>query len=256
MIEQRIIKLINGAIDSELSASEQIELDEKLAMSSSARHYYTNLKAMTSILDDLPTQAVPHGLHDRISSSITLPGQSAKLSGSNITRRPGQLRYGLAVAAGVLVAVGVYQLGSETGPADTNQMIGTIASGQGTILGRHAVVLPGLSSSVTLKQSGTDIILQVELDSIEPVVLSARFLDSGLRFKSVAQIDSGLDFSQPGNQEIRMSGHGKHRFSVLLSRAEEPGSQADDTITLEYFSAGELIQKADLIPQWAGDGRF
>lgn len=249
MIDEAVIELINRELDNDLSESEQTELDKILAKSESARHYRANLKSLDTLMAKQPAVAMPDGLHETIIGSIRLTdrpvSKPAIIARRNWTRVAG---YGLATAAGLLLAVGLFRFSPDMGLGQTDQMTGTMAprNDNPVLLGDYFVETDKLSSSVSLERRGAELLLQVDLDSQVPTELSVNFSGSNLLVKAVTQVDDNLKLTQSPNR-VSVSGQGRHGFTVFLDRGDDTVNTMDQAIALEYSSNGRLIREAELI---------
>ena len=134
-IDQRIQELLNGGLDGELSPAEQEELNELLAKSAEVRELDQELRAFHQLMDPLPELEPPQYLQETIERQVRLPAQNTGpdekrgLFGNWLSAN--WLRTGLALAAGVVLTVGVYEMGSEPiSEHDATNLVGTVVKNQ------------------------------------------------------------------------------------------------------------------------------
>jgi len=250
MIDDRIKNLINGAMDGELTDAELAEMDQHLAQSDEARRYLAGMADLDAYLKKLPEQAMPDELHTEILRNIELPVQSATVP-SNAREWPGLFRYGFAAAAGLLLAVGIYQFGSESiAPGDFDQLVGTMAPGAAVELDSLSIETDELRSTASLERRQETMILNIQLDSAEPIELSVDFEGTSLDFQTtLEEQQSDLQVFEGGTSEVRVISQGQQKFAVFWHRADTASDQ-EGAITLEYSSDGTLIQQGTLVPRW------
>lgn len=253
-VEQRILDLLNGSIDGEISASEQDELDSLLASSPVVRNLNDELRAVTRILDELPELEPPQYLQETIERQVRLPVQSHVDTG-----KPGffggwlnanWLRTGVALAAGVVLSVGVYEMGSEpitTG--DSTSMVGTMAKRgqtdqQGALLDSIHFDTKELKGLVELRNKDDLFTLEVQLNSDGPAELVVNFGGRGLELESVSRSQESVDTDSVVDGSIHLAGSGEQRYTLNLIRTEETRKVAP--LELEVFANSELIQQAKL----------
>ena len=162
-IERRVFDLINGGIDGELSTTEQSELDRLLTGSEKVRDLNEELITMTGLLDQVPELEPPEYLQSTIERQVSLPvaGKSNdEKQGFFGTWLPAHwLHASVALAAAVVLTVGVYEMGSEPMTArDAANMVGTVVknpvTAQGELLGRVHLNTDTLNGLVELRNTG------------------------------------------------------------------------------------------------------
>jgi len=253
-VDQHALALINGSIDGELSSTEQDELDRLLVTSPNVRKLNEELTTVTRLLDELPEVEAPHYLQESIERQVRLPLQSD--AGLEKTGRLGGwlstnwLRTGFALAAGVVLTVSVYEMGSEPITArDSANLSGTIAKRaitgqQGVLLDSIQLDTSALSGLVELRNEGELFTLDVQLTSDGPSELVVNFAGHGLEFDGVTRLQEPVDSVSVVAGAIHLASHGEQRYTVSLRRISE--AQQDAPLQLEFFANGELVQQAEL----------
>ena len=253
-IDQHILDLLNGSIDGEISATEQDELDSLLASSPVVRSLNDELRAVTRILDELPELEPPQYLQETIEKQVRLPVQSQADTG-----KPGffdgwlnanWLRTGAALAAGLVLTVGVYEMGSEpitTG--DSTSMVGTMVKRgqtdqQGALLDSIHLDTEELKGLVELRNKDNLFTLEVQLSSDGPAELVVNFGGRGLEFEGVSRSQEPLDTVSVVDGSIHLASSGEQHFTLNLRHTEETRKAAP--LELEVFANSKLIQQARL----------
>lgn len=249
MMNERTIELINSGLDGELNERQREELEAALRESEAARNYQAELQAMGELLEGDGPLDPPASLHQRIVDAIVLPKPA--FAWFRPSKIPGFMRYGLTAAAGLLLAVGLYEFrpGSLEG-GEVDNMVGTIMRGSGespsVTLDEFSFDLGELSSSVSLVQREDALVLDVTLMSAEPVELTVDFTSDGLMFDAIAQMESDLNSIEFADQAIRVSGHGSQHFAVLLHRDQAQPVSDEARIGLRFTSNGLLVKEGTL----------
>lgn len=252
-LDQRTRDLVNASIDGEISAIEQDELDRLLLSSESVREFDSELRAVTKVLDELPEIEPPPYLQGAIERQVRLPVDGAaqkRTSGLLAWLNPSRLRTGLALAAGVVLTVSVYEMGSKpVSVDDTRNMTGTIvkhdrSSQKGEIL--DSIRLDGgqLNGRVELRSDNDLFTVDLQLNSGTPVDVVVDFAGSGLDLEGASNssdLESAVSFD---DGKIRLASNGSDHFTVKLRRA--PGTQSSAPIELGFYAGDRLVEKAQL----------
>jgi hypothetical protein len=253
-VDQRIQDLLNSSIDGEISKADQDELDRLLVTSDSVRNLNEELRAVTHILDELPEVEPPQYLQESIKRQVRVPVQISYNTG-----RPGLLgrwlntnwlRAGFALAAGVVLTVSVYEMGSEpiTG-GDSTRMVGTMAKRDltaqpGILLDSIHLDTDKLNGLVELRNIGDLFTLDVQLNSEGPSELVVNLAGRGLEFDGVSRMQNPVDAVSVVDGAIHLASSGEQRYTVSLRRISK--ALEDETLELDFFANNELIQQAKL----------
>ncbi len=247
MMDARTEELINAALDNELDAAEVAELDKILGQSAEARAYHASLQQLDVQLRALPRENIPAGLHEDISSAISLPRAPAKTI-APAHSWPGVVRYGLAASLGLAVAIGFYELRTlPPGSANYDLMTGTIApDDSNTIVDDFSFEKSGQVYSGELIRKADSTVLEVRIESQETIDISIDLADTGLRFAAIKQMLDPLDTFSVAADEIRARGQGRQRFSVSFTSTGDAQPDPDARIRIEYSRDGKLIEQRNL----------
>jgi len=254
-MDQRTLNLINGSIDGEINPAEQAELDGLLVSSSSARKFYEELKAVTQTLDELPEVNPPPYLQAAIERQVRLA-----VPGKNGGQEPGLLgrwlssnwlRTGLALAAGVVLTVGVYEMDSKPFTSgDAARMSGSMIKGglvnsQGEVLDSFSLTSEKLNGLIELRSKENLFTLDVQLSSDVPSVVLINYAGRGMEFDGVTHMLGDTDAVSVEEGAIRFSSSGEQRFAVTLRRTAQTQNVAP--LELDFYANNQLIQQAELV---------
>ncbi len=249
MIDERTTELVNSAIDGVLSDTDKAELDGILRDSAEAQEYYRDLVQLDSVLSGLPEQEFSAESHRQIIDSVPLTTSVTPFRKTGIDRISDFMSYGLAAAAGVVLAVGYYESREDiTVQQDISQMFGTMApnANPADAVATFRVDQAGLQSHVSLERRNGKLVLDITIDSDEMTDISVDFGNTALRFDALAQIQSQLESIQIAGHVIQVRSNGRQRFTVLLHRVDEHEPDDTEVVKLEYSRNGLLVQQGIL----------
>ena len=254
-IDQRTLDLINGGIDAELSTAEQEDLVSLLAGSSEARKINDELHSIADIIEAVPEVEPPQYLQDSIERQIRLPVQSAapaaKQGFFGNWLAANWLRTGFALAAGVVLTVGVYEMGS--GPIseqDATKLVGTVVknqvAGQGVLLDRINISNDGLNALVEVHEKDGLFTLDVQINSDGPTEVVVDFAGRGFDFEGITrkQNRNGAVVVEGGSVNVASSG--EQSYTLSLRRNTDSLEQKFTPLALGIFSENVLIHEAEL----------
>ena len=253
-VDQYVYDLINGSIDGEITADEQEELDRLLAESSSARKLDLELRSITRILDDLPEVEPPGYLQSAIQRQVRLPAQRAVSASRDGFKSGGLnanwLRTGFALAAGVILTVGIYEMGS--GPVtdrDAANMSGTMVKNgpneqSESLLDRLQLNTGQLNGLVELHAKDDLFTLDVRLMSDVPSEVIVNFAASGMEIDGVSRMQYPVDTVAIADGAIHLSSTGEQHYVVKLRRTSQ--QQPVAPLKLDFIAGNELVQRSEL----------
>ena len=143
-------ELINAEIDGVLTGPQRAELNRRLLADPSVRALRDDLTRTCHVLDEMPREELPAGLHQAIVSG--LPAAAARSQGMRRASVPGRplLRYAAAFGGGLLVSALAFQLGRvDSAQFGAGQLAGTITEAT-PAAARMTVNLDQVSGSITL----------------------------------------------------------------------------------------------------------
>lgn len=215
------------------------------------------LERMDAILRKVPQVTPPETLHDRIMASVSLPApHTASRPGFNWFGQKTPfvaLRYGMAAAAGLLVAAMFYESRGISGPVDLTELYGTMAPkqerGLTDVVDSYAFRAAGVDCRLSLERRNGMLLLDIRVDAQAPVDISVDLASAGVRLEALAQIKDPLESIETNGRVLRMQARGRRQLTALLQPVEESG-QAGEAMNLEFSVKGRLLQRATLTPAW------
>ena len=245
-LDERIAELIQLDVDGELDEAGREELQPILAQSETARQFQQEMQRVAGLMNQAPELDPPASLHHRILSSIDLPAKEGLMEWAADWFRP--VSYGLAVAAGVLLAVGIDQLGPED-PADMGNLVGSMVNSSGRLAVEPAGVLTireqQLQGSINLKPLGEAWAIEFDLQTSREVEVSINLESAGLGFGGVADPDSRIDLLEVSGGTVRVMNQGSHPF-VLFVRGKARQDGRPHEIGISVSQAGQMIYQGTL----------
>jgi len=258
MTDQRTLELVSAAADGELNTSERAELEQLLENSAEARKFQAELADMNSLLGDVPAIEPPDSLHLQIVNRVTLPQIKTDKPFLDWLR-PSQfmpvLRYGLAAAAGILLAASFYESQSLFPTNnDFDDLVGTMAPNrvvaEADILDTFDFRTDGLESLVQLQRRDNDVFLDIQIDANTALDIAVDMSSTGVRPGALAQLDDSLESIVVKDQVLQLRATGQRRLTVLLRRVNDTSIAGEAKITLEFSSDGRLLEQGSLQASW------
>jgi len=255
--EQQIQELLNRGIDGELDVAEQRELDLLLASSENVRDLNEELKAFAGLLDQVPDREPPGYLHKAIISQVRLPvpgDAHREKTGFFSTWFPAPwMRTGVAVAAGLMLTIGIYQTDSENlSVEDTSSMTGTIVRNPnaqtGELIDRIQFLTATMKGTAELHNEDGLLSVNVNLESEGSAVLSLGFNGQGLTYEGITGLQDRSNDVSVAEGSIHVSTAGQQNYSLLLRDISESGAgrQVDSPLVLEFYANNILVHEAEL----------
>ena len=254
-IDQHAEDLLNGGVDGVLSAVEQDELNSLLAGSAQLRDLNEELKTFTGLLDGLQEVEPPAYLQESIERQIRLPvhrNQHEKKQGFFGTWLPAHwLRTGFALAAGAVLTVSIYELGSGPMAAeDATNLVGTViksqASEQGELLDSIHIFTDTLSGRVELRKKNDLFTLDVQLNSDGPTQVVVDYAGRGLEFVGITRMQDQNDAVSIVDGSVNVASSGEKRYTLNLRRTTNAEGQEIAPLKLEFFANNILVHEAEL----------
>jgi hypothetical protein len=257
MSSERILELVSAAADSALTDEERDLLDRLLEESPEARRFHDDLGRIDSIMRRLPELVPPEALHDRIMAGTSLPlaRQRRPIFAwlDSLTPFP-VLRYGIATAAGLVLAMVFYESQPNfTETVDITELVGTMAPNRdrtaAEILDTYEFRAEGLESRVLLERRHGALLLDIQVDSDEPVDIAVDLSAAGARVDALVQTENSLESIEIAGQTLRVRALGRRQLTALLHRVDD-AVEGREKIELEFSSDGKLLQRGSLAAAW------
>ena len=245
-IEQKFIDLINADIDGEIEHSDKNELDVFLAENDEARALHGDLGTLCGSIESIEPESPPPHLRQVIMNSVQpapvtteSPGILQMLFASPV------LKYAGTFAAGVLLALSILSSDQISNEAfdDVTGLVGTISDPiAGNLVNEIAVDNAEVAGQVSLRRSGTMLILDFDLVANGPVEIEADYSDRTIWFNGFAQLESSGTTVSAKTGSVTLGMEGKRRYAVYLQNSSERGV----TFNLRFVSEGEVVHEASL----------
>ncbi|MGI9235668.1 MAG: anti-sigma factor family protein [Woeseiaceae bacterium] len=245
-IDEKYTDLINADIDGEISDSDKAELQTFLAESAEGRALHEELSALCSTLEAVEAVEPPPHLRHVIMNSVK-PAPAA-------IRRPGFLQtlfatpavgYAATFAVGVLLTLSLVNSGKISIRAfdDVTGLVGSVADPvEAHTLGSIYVDESAIAGTVSLRSSGSMLILDFDLVAVEPIEIEADYADNAIWFTGFAQLESSGTAISAQSGRVRLRMEGKRRYAVYLQNE----SGRNTTVKLRFKADGEVVHEASL----------
>lgn len=248
MLNERITDLIQADVDGELADHDRAELSRELLQSQEARKFRDDMIRINGLMASIPSLDPPTGLQHKIINAIKLPTRgnfSARTS-----EWPKFASYGLALAAGVVMGIGLAQV-SPRETQDLSAVVGTMMSQpdsqQGSAGRTLAVSLDYVQGNITRSYLGQTIALEFDLKSVEPVEITVDLSGTGMRFGGFADQDtaSAVEKFEVSDGKVHLLSQGNPQY-VLFLRDEPEGTARAQDIGISLAQHGTSIYQGQL----------
>lgn len=251
--DQQVLELLNSSIDGELSAAEQSELDALLARSESVRAQYAELNDLAGILDGAPELDPPQYLHNAIVSQVRLPvsADDKQIQKAGLISQwlaAPMMRTGLAVAAGVLLTVGIYQTGTESlSIEDEARMTGTVLKTPDAVLLDSTSFDAGtMQGTAQLSSKNGLLLVDISLQSAGTTLVDLGFSGQSFELVSVTGLEEKTDHITVSDHLVRVTGSGSLNYGLLLRNTADLENAKLNPLTLAFFADSKLVHEAEL----------
>jgi hypothetical protein len=251
MLDERTKELINAGLDGELSESARRELDETLAQSEQARQAAADMDRLGQLLGELPDLDPPPGLSGQILDRVELPRRWSFREWLGLSPQATPAAYGLAFAAGLLMAVGFYEL-APAPPAggDMSGMVGTLTGNKQDAAVKPLHQLPvesGLiAGMVSLNAADDMLVLEFDLESDAAVGIDVKLEGTGLSFGGFAKTQSGIEALKISAGGLRFVNQGQHQFAVILREDGDTSAARRQRIEIDFNHEGDTVFGGEL----------
>lgn len=249
MNDDRYIALLNAEIDGELSETERHELDACLEENSEARVYQAALRGFATVMNSVPEKMPAPSLRQKIIDQVELPARRVFRRRNAGRPLPRGAEFSLAFAAGVLLAVGVYQFVPIQYPAkDFAGMVGTIVGSEdlADALPDDTLALESdeVTAMVSMRHDGDVYEVEFDLVSDGPIDVEADLAGAGLEFGGFARQAAGINAFQVADGTVRVATEGTGRFALFLQKsASDPG---ETRVEIRLFAGDEQVYRGAL----------
>jgi len=245
-IEQKTIDLINADIDGEIEHADKSELDAVLAENDEARNLHREFAALAGSIESIePVSPPPHLRHVIMNSVKPTPTRAVSPGFLQTLFASPTLRYSSTFAAGVLLTLSIISSDQISSQAfdDVTGLVGTISDPvSGNLVNSVAVDNAEVAGTVSLRTTGSMLILDFDLAANSPVEIEADYADRTIWFNGFAQLESSGTTISARSGSVTLGMEGKRRYAVYLQNGGERGV----TVNLRFVAGGEVVHETSL----------
>jgi hypothetical protein len=245
-IDQKFIDLINADIDGEIEPADKSDLDDFLLENDEARALHVELATLCGSIESIETESPPPHLQHVIMNSVKptpvktgSPGMLELLFASPV------LKYSGMFAAGVLLTLSILSSDQISNEAfdDVTGLVGTISDPiSGNLISEIAIDNAKVAGQVSLRSSGSMLILDFDLVANSPIEIEADYADRTIWFNGFAQLESSGTTISAKSGSVTLGMEGKRRYAVYLQNSGERSV----TFKLRFVAGGEVVHEASL----------
>ncbi len=245
-IEQKYIDLINADIDGEIEHADKSELDVFLEENDEARAMRKGLAALAGSIESIePVSPPPHLRHVIMNSVKPAPTKVESPGILQMLFESPVLKYSSTFAAGVLLTLSIVSSDQISNQAfdDVTGLVGTISDPiSGNLVNTIAVDNAEIAGQVSLRTTGSMLILDFDLVANSPVEIEADYADRTIWFNGFAQLESSGTTVSAKSGSVTLGMEGKRRYAVYLQN----GGERSVTVNLRFVTGGEVVHEASL----------
>jgi hypothetical protein len=245
-IEQKYIDLINADIDGEIEHADKGDVDAFLSENDEARALHAELATLCSSIDSIEAVSPPpHVRHVIMNSVKPTPAKTESPGILEMLLASPVLRYSGTFAAGVLLTLSIVSSDQISNQAfdDVTGLVGTISDPiSGNLVNSIAVDNAEVAGKVSLRSTGSMLILDFDLVANGPVEIEADYTDRTIWFNGFAQLESSGTTISAKSGSVTLGMEGKRRYAVYLQNSGERGV----TVNLRFVAGGEVVHEASL----------
>jgi hypothetical protein len=245
-IEQKFIDLINADIDGEIEHADKSELDVFLEGNDEARALHKELAALAGSIESIEPVSPPAHLRHVIMNSVKPAPTKAESPGIlQMLYASPVLKYSSTFAAGVLLTLSILSSDQISNQAfdDVTGLVGTISEPiSGNLVNTIAVDNAEIAGNVSLRATGSMLILDFDLVANSPVEIEADYADRTIWFNGFAQLESSGTTVSAKSGSVTLGMEGKRRYAVYLQN----GGGRSVTVNLRFVTGGEVVHEASL----------
>ena len=245
-IEQTTIDLINADIDGEINQSDKADLDALLADSEEARAVHAEFAALCGSIESVESESPPpHMRHVIMNSVKPAPKRSASTGFLQLLFASTPVKYAGTFAAGALLTLTIVSSNQIANDAfnDITGLVGTVSEPiNGDLINSIAIDNAQVAGKISLRNSGSMLILDFDLVANSPVQIEANYADRTIWFNGFAQLESSGTSVSAKSGSVTLGMEGKRRYAVYLRNGGERGV----TINFRFVAGGEVLHEASL----------
>jgi hypothetical protein len=148
-------------------------------------------------------------------------------------------------AAGVLLTLSILSSDRISNEAfdDVTGLVGTISDPiSGNLISEIAIDNAKVAGQVSLRSSGSMLILDFDLVANSPIEIEADYADRTIWFNGFAQLESSGTTISAKSGSVTLGMEGKRRYAVYLQNSGERSV----TFKLRFVAGGEVVHEASL----------
>jgi len=250
-IDEKYTDLINADIDGEIDDADKMQLHEFLTESVEGRTLYEELSALCSNLESVDDEEPPRHMRYVIMNAVkpmatqapsTPPGLLGILK--SLFAAPA-LRYATVFAAGAVLTLSLVNSGQISNRVfdDVTGLVGTVANPVDAKLENSVAVTESqISGTVSLRSTGSMLILDFDLAAKEPIEIAADYTDKTIWFNGFAQLESSGTTISADTGRVTLQMNGKRRYAVYLHNS----GGRETTVNLRFMASGEVVHETSL----------
>jgi hypothetical protein len=204
------------------------------------------LATLCGSIESIEPESPPPHLRHVIMSSVKPTPQKAESPGIlQILFESPVLKYSSTFAAGVLLSLSILTSDQISNEAFDNVtgLVGTISDPiSANLINSIAVDNTEVAGQVSLRSSGTMLILDFDLVANSPVKIEADYADRTIWFNGFAQLESSGTSMSAKSGSVTLQMEGKRRYAVYLQNS----GKRSVTFKLRFFAGGEVVHEASL----------
>lgn len=237
---------MNADIDGEIDQADKGHLDEFLAANDAACALRAELETLCGTMDSVEAVSPPpHMRHVIMNSVKPTPAKTASPRILDILFATPVLKYSATFAAGVLLTMSILSSDNSSYRAfdDVTGLVGTISNPiSGDIVNSIAVDNTEVAGQVSLRRTGSMLILDFDLVANRPVEIEADYRDRSIWFNGFAQLESTGTTISAKTGSVTLGMEGKRRYAVYLQNSDKRRV----TVDLRFLAGGEVVHEASL----------
>jgi hypothetical protein len=232
-------ELIQQEIDGANSEVEQARLREYLKTNPDAEQLHADLKQLNAILAGVEDVPLPDGLRQRLLQFVPRP-QPAQSSSRQAGSGRVILRYGYALAAGLVLGVGLHAWMADRGSAvRLPDVSGTMApsASESPVLEEFSIAEASLRGAVHVRRWEAGFSVVLDLDSTEKVDVALAYEGEALAVSGLAVAEGEFLPLAARTGRLEWTHEGQDEYTVQLRSSSEDAA----TIRLEFSENGRRI---------------
>lgn len=245
-IEQKYIDLINADLDGEIEHADKGDLEAFLAENGDARALHADFATLCGTIDSIEAVSPPPHIRHVIMNSVKpTPAKTESPGILEMLFESPVLKYSATFAAGVLLTLSIASSDKISNQAfdDVTGLVGTISDPiSGDLVHTIAVDNTEVAGQVSLRSTGSMLILDFDLVANSPIEIEADYADRTIWFNGFAQLESSGTTISAKSGSVTLGMEGKRRYAVYLQNGGERGV----TVNLRFITGGEVVHEASL----------